>query len=187
MSRSVLGRYVDPLDAIWLEVATRCGLRVVRASDAYASYDGKGTLTLASPEYLDPDDCLAQMILHELCHAAVQGPEAIHHIDWGLSVEGLDALEEHATHRVQAALADPYGLRRFFAVTTDWRPYYDALPVDPLSGDDPAVPLANAAFVRVNEGAWGEPIRRGLEATAQFRTIVRGFVADADLLWAQDR
>ncbi|NLY95693.1 MAG: YkgJ family cysteine cluster protein, partial [Myxococcales bacterium] len=61
--------YVDPLDAIWLAVARAFGLRVERSDEVYASTDGEGTLTLGTRETLDPDDCLAQMIFHELCHA----------------------------------------------------------------------------------------------------------------------
>jgi hypothetical protein len=173
--RTITARYDDPLDVVWLETARRLGFTVVRRGDVYASYDGKGTLALSEPGALDPDDNVAQMVFHELCHALVQGPESVHQVDWGLSVEGLDALEEHATHRVQAALADRHGLRGFFGVTTDWRPYYDALPADPLSGDDEAVPLAREAFLRATEGPWAAALDEALAATAAIVRATKPF------------
>ncbi|MEZ4268075.1 MAG: hypothetical protein R3F39_17050 [Myxococcota bacterium] len=146
--RAVTARYDDPVDLIWLATAKALGIDVVRAPDAYASWDGRGTLTIATPAEMDPDDCLAQMIFHELCHALVEGPESLTRVDWGLeNVDNRDAIREHATDRLQAALADRHGLRQFMAVTTDWRAYYDALPEDPLAPDnDPATPLAQAAY-----------------------------------------
>jgi hypothetical protein len=172
----------DGLGLIWVATAARCGLRVVRTSESYASYDGNGILALSVAEHLDADDSLAQMVLHELCHALVMGDDAVRRVDWGLSVEGRDALEEHATHRVQAALADRVGMRAFFAVTTDWRPYWDALPADPLEGDgDPAIPRARAAFARATRGPWAAPIADALDATAQIARIVGPFAGDS--LW----
>lgn len=182
MPREVVFQYADPLDLVWLKTAERCGFRVERSGEVYASYDGKGTITLSSTEHMDADDCLAQMIFHELCHALVQGPEAIHWVDWGLSVEGLDALEEHATHRVQAALADRHGLRMFFGVTTDWRPYFDALPADPLEGESPETQLAKMAWERATSGPWAQPIEEALQATAAFQQVVQRFT-DRHSLW----
>ncbi len=183
--RTVDRVYADPIEIIWMETAARLGFRVQRSRASYASYDGAGTITLGDAIDLDADDHVGQMLLHEFCHALVMGPEALSRVDWGLSVEGLDALEEHATHRVQAALAEQVGLRAFFAVTTDWRPYYDALPADPLApGDDPAIPLAVAAYARARQAPWAQPLREALEATAHIVRVVRGFAAGPSLYWA---
>jgi hypothetical protein len=132
VTREITSHYEDPLDRIWIACAERIGLSVVRGSHVYASFDGERTLTLCTRAEFDPDDSLAQMILHELCHGLVAGPGAAR-ADWGLSNEDArDLVLEHACHRVQAALADRHGLRALFAVTTEWRPYWDALPIDPL-------------------------------------------------------
>ena len=64
-------RYEDPLDRVWIGAAERIGFTVRRSADVYASTDGRRTIVIGTPETLDPDDCLAQMILHELCHALV--------------------------------------------------------------------------------------------------------------------
>lgn len=183
MTRVIDSTYADPLEVIWVGVAALCGFRVVRRGDVYASFDGQGTIALAERIDLDPDDSVAQMVLHELCHALVQGPEQQGRVDWGLSVEGLDALEEHACHRLQAALADPHRLRAFLAVTTDWRPYWDALPADPLADDgDPAVALARPAWERATQGPWAAHLQAGLTATAAIAAILRPYAA-ADSLW----
>jgi hypothetical protein len=65
--RSIVHRYEDPVDLIWLRAAADLGLDVQRSTDAYAAYDGKGTLTISVAEEFDPDDSLAQMIYHEIC------------------------------------------------------------------------------------------------------------------------
>ncbi|MCX7808457.1 MAG: YkgJ family cysteine cluster protein, partial [Deltaproteobacteria bacterium] len=132
-ARAIHFYYEDALDRIWLACAERLGLRVIRSPKAYASYDGKGTLTLAPSEALDPDDCLAQMIFHEACHALVQGPEAFFQEDWGLdNTTSRDVVRELACLRVQAQLAQPFGLRKFLAPTTEFRAFYDSLGPDPL-------------------------------------------------------
>lgn len=156
-------RYVDPLDAIWLAMARGFGLRVLRSSEVYASTDGKGTLVLGSPETLDADDCLAQMIFHELCHASVEAPAGLVREDWGLDNESArDLIREHACLRVQAVLADRHGLRTVLAPTTDFRAFYDALPADPLDGDGEDVELARAALARTSEPPFAPFVERGL-------------------------
>jgi hypothetical protein len=169
VSRSTHGEYADPLDLIWLSCAARLGLRVVRSDETYASWDGHGTLTLCTAAAFDPDDSVAQLVLHELCHAIVQGPERLGKPDWGLENDEAQAsaTEEHACHRLQAALLDRYGLRRVLAVTTDWRPYWDALPADPLAaGDDPAIEPAREAWARATRGPWSAALDAALRATA---------------------
>ncbi len=183
--RRVEARYVDPLDVIWCEVARRLGMSVVRDDAAYASWDGSGTLTIATGAEMDADDNLAQMILHEICHAAVEGPQAWALPDWGLeNVDDRDLLREHACHRLQASLADRVGLRRFLAVTTDWRPYWDELPAAPLAaGDDPAIAIARAAWEQLEAGPWWPPIEAALLATAAILRACAPFAGD-DSLWA---
>jgi hypothetical protein len=188
MTRAIRSRYDDPLDAVWLAAAREVGWQVRRAADAYASYDGRGTLTITTPEAFDADDCLAQMILHELCHALVAGPEAASRRDFGLeNADDRDLLQEHAVHRLQAALAGRWGLRRVFAVTTDWRPYWDALPADPLApGRDPAIPLAREAFARAAEIPFEPALRRAFARTRAIVDATRDALPPGHLLAEAD-
>lgn len=182
--RKITKTYADPLDLVWLHAAGRMGMRVERSVEVNASWDGAGVLTIGTPETLDPDDCLAQMILHEACHALVEGPESLGKLDWGLRNEPDAAVHEHAALRLQAALADRHGLRAMFASTTVFRPYYDALPADPLAeDDDPAIPMSRAAWERAHAGAWAQPLDEGLRRTAQIAAALRG-VACEDSLWS---
>ena len=176
--------YQDPVDLIWLQAATRLGITVVRSADAYASWDGKGTLTLSCEEHLDADDCLAQMILHELCHLLVSGEGARQQTDWGLdNTSPRDLVYEYATNRLQAALAQAYGLRQFMAVTTVWRAYYDALPADPLAAcSDTAQPLALAGWQRARVEPYRAVLHETLSATAAI-ALALGESASADSLW----
>lgn len=185
MSREAI--YTDPIDVVWTGVAARLGLEVRRADDAYASWDGRGVLTIATRAEMDPDDHLGQMILHELCHALVAGDGALTRVDWGLPIEDDEAaLAEHAVHRVQAALADRYGLRALFGVTTSWRPYWDALPDDPLAdGADPAIALAQGAFARATTGPWSAPIADALTATAAIVVATEAFAPPGSIFAPQ--
>ena len=167
MERKSRHVYLDPLDAIWLTVADRVGFRVRRCSDAYASTDGQGVMTIGDPSTLDPDDCLAQMILHELCHSLIEGSQSLRLPDFGLANDGeRDVVREHACLRLQAWLTRAHGLRQVLAPTTDFRSYYDALPEDPFGGDDPATELARAGAARSEHPPWAPHLRQGLEATA---------------------
>jgi len=109
--RRVTRRYDDPLDRVWLTAAERVGLRVRRSADAFASTDGRGTLIIGSADTLDPDDCLAQMIFHELCHSLVQGPESFAHPDWGLDNEGARDLVRDLSNSFSAIQPDADELR----------------------------------------------------------------------------
>ena len=132
MPRTPTRRYVDPLDEIWLTCARRIGLRVERSPEVYASTDGRGTMQLADRD-LDADDCLTQMIFHELCHSLIEGPDSFQRPDWGLDNTGPhDGWRERGCLRLQAHLASGYGLRRTLAPTTDFREFYDALADDPV-------------------------------------------------------
>ncbi len=189
MPRAIDHRYQDPLDLIWLACARELGIAVERSHDVYASYDGAGTLTLSAREHFDADDSLAQLIFHELCHALVAGPDALTRPDWGMeNRDARDLEQEHACHRVQAALADRHGLRGLFAVTTDHRAYWDALPIAPLGpGDDPAIARARSAFARAREAPWAGPIERALARTAELAATLREIALPPDSLWRQTR
>jgi len=187
-SRSIESRYDDPLDLVWLRVASEFGMQVVRSAEVYAHWDGEQTLSLARAEDMDPDDCLAQLIFHEICHALVEGPESHSLEDWGLSNrDDRDLIQEYACHRVQAALADRHGLREFLAVTTDHRPYFDALPSDPLApGDDPAISPALAGWERATLGPWAERLEGALAVTATIAGAIRPFAPDGSL-WGRTK
>lgn len=191
--RAIHHRYNDPVDLIWLRAAADLGLTIRRSDDAFASYDGKGTLTISVEADFDADDCLAQMIFHEICHWLVAGRKAVHLEDWGLSnIDDRDLVYEYAAHRLQAALSQPYGLRSFMAVTTDWRPYWDALPDDPLraradsSGTDPAIAIAQEGAYLSRLKPFAEVLKRALSATAMIADAVRD-VADDSSLWSQSQ
>ena len=178
-ARQVRHRYQDPLDQVWLETARRIGLRVTRTPGAYATTDGRGTLLIGEQAALDPDDCLAQMIFHELCHSLVEGPEAFSRPDWGLDNAGArdDVPREHACLRLQATLAAEHGLRRVFAPTTDFRAFYDALGPDPLMPrGEPSVILAIHGLRRARVSPWAPHLEDALRATA---TIARQAAAFA--------
>jgi Fe-S-cluster containining protein len=189
MSRTIHSRYQDPLDLIWLACARALGIEVARSEEVYASFDGQHTLTLTSAEYFDADDSLAQLIFHELCHALVAGEVNRQRPDWGMeNVDERDLEQEHACHRLQAALADRHGLREFFAVTTDWRPYWDALPLDPLGpGADPAIPTAREAYRRAKYGPWAKPLELALAQTRELAALMRALPLPADSLWRRTR
>jgi hypothetical protein len=183
MARTVTHRYQDPLELVWLACAARLGMRVERSAEVYASWDGASVLTLSTADDFDADDSLAQLIYHEICHSLVAGPRGRNLPDWGLSnTDDSDLVYEHACHRLQAALAAPFGLRDFFAVTTDWRPYWDALPGDTLAdtsadtlpdGQDPAIPLAREGYRRSQLEPVRSALADALEQTARLAAVVR--------------
>ena len=185
--RVVSDRYRDPLDVVWIGTAGALGLTVRWSSEVYASSDGQGVLTLGAPETLDADDCVAQMIFHELCHWIVNGAEAVRSIDWGFPpMEEVD-WREFVTLRVQAELARCHGLERLLAPTTDARAYYDAVvaaPLQPLDGSERERAITSMARERVaasTEDPWGPPLARALRATAQIRAAAQPW-ADSDSL-----
>lgn len=183
--RPVEYHYQDPLDLIWLRAASDLGLKIDRSSEVFASYDGAGTLTITDATHFDADDNLAQMIFHEICHWLVAGPNGKQLPDWGLSnIDDRDLVIEYACHRLQAALSAPYGLRDFLAVTTDWRPYWDSLPDDPLKDDDdPAIAIAQEGFHRARLQPFEAILKRSLSATAAIADVARD-VAPPSSLWS---
>jgi hypothetical protein len=181
--RPVTAQYVDPLSHIWLSAASELGLRVRRSPHGYATTDGEGNLSIAPDGELDADDCLAQIILHELCHALVQGPTSFSQPDWGLSNEPEvaaargDYVREQACLRVQAALLRPHGLRRLLGPTTDFRAYYDSLGPDPLTDGafDASQGLAREALARAMRPPFRRPLATALRATADVHAaLTRG-------------
>jgi len=182
--RKINQTYRDPVELIWLHAASRMGMQIVRSAEVNASWDGKSELTIGTSETLDPDDSLAQMILHEACHALCEGPQSLLKPDWGLqSFNPAKKVREHACLRLQAAFADRYGLRSFFGSTTIFRHYYDRLPADPLADDgDPAATIAREAWTRANTGSWAEPLDDALRRTSLVARVLDG-VADPDSLW----
>ncbi len=178
MTRAGLS-YRDPLDEIWLGTARRIGFSVERTGDAYALTRGDGVIRIGAPELLDADDGLAQMILHELCHALVEGEDAWRLPDWGLdNMTARDEPREHACLRVQAALLRPHGLRRVLAPTTDYRSYYDELPEDPLAG---ATPIVRLALARAAKAPFAPHLAEALAATEAVARAASGFGGDGSL------
>ncbi len=187
LQRTISTVYQDPLELVWVSTARCFGIEVVRDPNVFASWDGVGTLRIGDPSSLDADDSLAQMILHELCHALVEGPESFRLPDWGLEITNqTQRVHEHACLRLQAALATRHDLREFFAATTNSRTYYDNLPDDPLRDDeDAAVPMALAGWQRATEGPWASELERALRVTAAIADLIRPHVAK-ESIWSRD-
>ncbi len=184
--RTITFSYQDPLELIWLQTAREFGMSVLRDASVFASWDGTGVLRIGAPETLDADDSLAQMILHETCHALIEGPEAWSRPDWGLDIDNpAQRVHEYACLRLQAALADQYGLRAFLASTTNFRNYYDGLPANPLDdNNDPAVVLALVGWQRARHGPWARPLDRALRITSVIANALRE-IAPSDSLWSR--
>lgn len=181
--RLVSRHYRDPLDQVWLGAAAAMGVKVTRSSQVFAAWDGQGGLVLGAEETLDADDCLGQMIFHELCHSLVQGPANLSRPDWGLdNIGDGDLHREHACLRTQCALLTPLGLRTAFAPTTEHRVFYDSLSEDSLLGDGEVVLLARAAIERAGDAPWNPHLSAALKATRTIIGAASTFATDADLL-----
>ena len=202
--RQITLRYDDPLDLIWVGAAHRVGIKVERSAEVFAAWDGVETLTIGANETLDADDSLAQMIFHELCHSLVEGPEAFHQPDWGLDItDRSQRVHEMACLRLQAFLAEQFELRKFFASTTNFRWYYDALPCDcfarvkdsteyPLNigerdsfadEDLKAIRLAQTGLENLEIEPWNSALQNALQATSELKEIMMP-IASAGSLWA---
>lgn len=174
-------RYEDPLARIWIACAENVGFRIVRSPDVYASTDGRGTILIGSDDSLDPDDSLAQMIFHELCHALVEGEAGENRIDWGLdNTSNRHLWREQACLRLQAYLADGVGLRDFFAPTTDFRvKFWPTLGEDPMAAPadkggrrEPSCVAARVAAWRASQPRWAPHLQDALTATATIAAVV---------------
>jgi Fe-S-cluster containining protein len=171
MARVVTHRYVDPLSEIWLATAARLGLEVRRVADSYASTDGAGVMQIAESSALDPDDSLAQMVFHEICHSLVEGEESFARVDWGIDNTAIDlehVWREHACLRTQWVLSGRYGLRVIMAPTTDFRAFWDQLGDDVLADrSDLSVQAAMVAIGRAARSPWAPVVVEALQATAR--------------------
>lgn len=187
--------YIDPLDVIWRVTARRLGLTIVRSDQVYASTDGRGRLAIGAVHTLDPDDCLAQMVLHELCHWMINGPGADAEIDWGFApMEAID-WREYAALRLQHHLCAQFGLIDVLAPTTDSRAYWDRLEgsfeaLDPSDEEDRIVARACLGRQRSTQPPWVGPVSAALSASAavvqacERSSQRRPQVPIDDLLWS---
>ena len=184
--------YDDPLSRVWIACAEAVGFRIVRTPDAYASTDGRGTILIAVDGMFDPDDSLAQMILHELCHALVEGEDRESKIDWGIGrAIGKNPWREYACLRLQAYLAGRVGLRDFFAPTTDFRvSFWNSLPDDPFYAPPEAggrrersCVAARLAAWRASQPRWAQHLNQALAASASIAAVTpRQIPPDKNLL-----
>lgn len=172
-------------DSDWIALVGTWGLRVSRGDTSWVWYDGAGTIGVAPDDQLDDDDFLGQILLHEICHLAVQGNAARALPDWGLdNLTDTHREHEHAALRLQAWLSDRVGLREVFVATTDFRPYYLALPKAPLvptparwpedSGSPVAerdvaraTSLAEAGLARLQQWGWLPALALRLQEAAR--------------------
>ncbi len=115
----------DELGGVWCRALEALGLRLRRGSDAFVSYDGRGTLWIAPDADLDPEDTLAQLIFHEVCHWAVEGEDAGQRVDWGFGPPSEDTTPERRCLELQAGAARHFGLARLMRPTTEFAPWYD--------------------------------------------------------------
>ena len=183
-ARPILSRYVDPVEVIWLSTATRLGIHIRRSSLVFSSTDGSGRLQLSTREHLDEDDCLAQMLLHEICHWCTNGVDTFFDRDWGFALDGPTDPREHSALRLQAWIADQVGLRVFFAPTGIYRQYYDQIPNDPTAQIDDSewekhvCEVAGDAIDRIQGEPWHPHVLDAAQATARVRDVLRPFLDD---------
>lgn len=123
------------LDDAWVEGLQHIGGRVVRSDACFVAWLGDTqTMLIGHDATLDDDDTFAQIILHELCHHLIEGPQSWRQDDWGLdNTTDDDVHREYAALRLQAALLSTPVLRQFMQPTTDHRWFYEALGDEPLS------------------------------------------------------
>lgn len=182
-ARTISHLYEDPLTVIWISCAHRLGFAVDRTREMYAGYDGQGTLFIGSDELLDPDDCLAQMIFHELCHALVEGEPGRQKVDWGLdNTRPGNGWREHACLRTQAWISGQYGLRDFMAPTTEYRTHFwSQLATDPLApvadSSPRAITASRKAIRRFHEKPWLAPLEDALEQTVALAALLQSVEA----------
>ncbi len=183
--RPIESRYLDPLEVIWLATARRLGLTVRRDPAIFSRTDGTGMLWLGPRDDLDADDCVAQMLFHEIAHWITNGVASGQVADWGFPLSDQDDPREYACLRVQAALADRHGLRGMLGPTGQYRQYFDRIPVDALAPmDDPPhtldegviLVLATDALRRAGAAPFAGPVDHALTATAALRDVVADFL-----------
>jgi len=181
LPRQATHRYRDPLEIVWSTCAERIGFGIVRSGGVYASFDGKGNIVIGDESTLDPDDCLAQMILHELCHALIEGEEGETRVDWGLdNTSSRDLVREQACLRLQAFLADSVGLREFLAPTTQFRvSLWSRLGEDPFSAApeqggrrEPSCVAGRIGAWRASRPRWAPHLKAALASSAAIAAVV---------------
>ncbi len=180
--------YEDPLTLIWIYAAARLNWSVVRSDQAYAAMQAKTRqLIIGTPETLDSDDSAAQLILHELCHAITEGPNAATLDDWGLdNTSERDAWREQACLRLQASLCTPWQLRYFFAPTTPYKDFYAQLPADPLTGDDVDTRVAREAYQRAQQSPWHEVLTEAFTRSRQLVDVIQTAAVYRHTRWKLD-
>lgn len=183
-ARPIHSRYVDPCELVWLSTAKRLGLNISRSPLVFSATDGSGRLQLSTRDDLDADDCLAQMLLHEICHWCTNGEHTFEMRDWGFALDGPTDPREHSALRLQAWLADQVGLRAMFGPTGVYRQYYDQIPTDPIDpindGEWEAhvVEVAAQAIERIQAKPWDPHVLNAMKVTAELRTLVEPFLDD---------
>ena len=182
--RPITSRYMDPCEVIWLATATRLGLHIRRSPLVFSATDGSGRLQLSTRDDLDEDDCLAQMLLHEICHWCTNGVETMNVRDWGFALDGPTDPREHAALRLQAWMADQADLRTFFGPTGIYRQYYERIPEDPAQPIDESdweshvCALAVAAIERIQSPPFTPHVQEAIQATANLRAALSAFASD---------
>lgn len=181
--RPVRHRYDDPLELVWLSTAKRLGMHIQRNPEVFAMTDGTGLLELSTKDELDADDNAGQMVFHEICHWITNGHDTFQQRDWGFEVSEEVDWREFPCLRLQATLADRYGLRTFLAPTSGFRRYYDQLgdplvPLDDSPEEARTIERARVAIARADGAPWAEPLRDALTATAALARAVRPFLSD---------
>ncbi len=182
--RPIQARYLDPVELVWLATARRLGLHVRRDQAIFSMTDGEGLLALGPRDSLDADDCLAQMVFHEICHWITNGLETFHERDWAFPLWDDVDPREHACLRLQAELSGRYGLRTWMGPTGGFRQYYDRIPADTLAPIDDSpweadvVQIAASAIARSAGAPWVGPVSEALAATAAIQGVLRPFLTD---------
>lgn len=182
--RPIQSRYLDPVELVWLSTAKSLGIVVRRHPDVFGMTEGDGILHLGDRSTLDPDDCVLQMVFHEICHWITNGTETVHQRDWGFALDDELDPREHACQRLQAFLAQEFGLRDMLGATGDFRQYWDQIPQDPTEplDDSPwerkVCELVQAAILRAKQPPFAGPISRALNATAAIRSELEPFLAN---------
>ena len=180
--RPIESRYVDPCEIIWLSTAQRLGLHIRRSPLVFSATDGSGRLQLSTREHLDADDCLAQMLLHEICHWCTNGVTTFEDRDWGFALDGPTDPREHAALRLQAWLADQVELRGMFGPTGVYRQYYNRIPDNPTHPIDGSewescvCSTARIAIDRIQKDPWHPHVMEAMWATKHLRSVVIPFL-----------
>lgn len=186
MTRIPEHRYLDPLDAIWLHALAQMGLEVRRSSEVFAALGEGRLLHIGETPTLDDDDCLAQLLVHEVCHSLIEGPDSLDKADWGIDSSQPGAIEhEWAALRLQAALLRPWGLEAMLAPTTEHRAYYFRHLHSPLGGEGNegdarqrrVIAWAQTGLHRSRHSPWAPHLTRALEVTATIARCVSDYGA----------